>query len=331
LKLTRSVLVLLCLAAITLCATGCGKSGAKKPGTRTIVWVNPLVGHPVYNIQDAAFKRAAKDYGFTPVIVGPSTIGGGGEGMVREIETSIVEKADGIITVPFNWSAFEAAYKQAGEAGIPIVNTGVDTPEKWRLSFIGTDNQAYGRKAADVLVKKTGGKANICIMMSQLDVQNQVESLAAFKKAIKPYRGMKVVVVEYDQADLSIATRKFEEVFRAYPQINTVLMLEATGGVAAAQVAREMGIASKVTILAIDDTKDTIDAVRKGGVWGTLVQNFPRMGYESAAIIMEHLNGKPVPKKIAMDVILVTKDNVKTYEKQLWDAVKLKKPEKAGV
>lgn len=317
--------IVTCLSIVGL--AGCGKQAAKTPGKRTIVWVNPLVGHPVYNIQDAAFERAAKDYGFTPVIVGASNMGGGAETMVREIENAIATKADGIVTVPFNWSAFEAVYGQAAAAGIPIVNTGVDTPEKWRLSFLGTDNKAFGRKAAEVLAKRTGGKANICVMMSQLDVQNQVESLDSFKKAIKAYPEMRILVTEYDQADLAMATRKFEEVFRAYPRVDTVLMLEATGGVAAAQVAREMGIAKRMTILAIDDTKETIDAIRKGDVWATLAQNFPRMGYESARMIIDHLDKKPVPKAVPLDVILVTKDNLKTYDAEMWGAVRLKNKE----
>lgn len=327
-KHLRLIQLLIWIIAIGAGFCGCGKATGKVPGKRTIVWVNPLVGHPVYNIQDAAFKRAAEDYGFTPVIVGAPSVSGGVEAMVREIENAITEKVDGIITVPFNWSAFESIYKQAAAAGIPVVNTGVDTPEKWRLSFIGTDNQIFGRKAAAELIKKTGGKANICIMMSQLDVQNQVESRKAFEEAIKPYPNVKIAVVESDQADLAIATKRFEDVYRTYPQIDTVLMLEATGGVAAAQVAKEMGILPKMTILAIDDTKDTVDAIRKGQIWGTLAQNFLRMGYESAGMIMDKLDGKQVPSKVSLDVLLVTKDNVNSYEKELSDAVKVKNPEK---
>jgi len=301
--------------------TGCGRKAAEPKPQPTIVWVNPLVGHPIYRIQDEAFKEAARDYGFKPVIVGPSTIADP-EGMVREIENAIVQKVDGIITVPFNWSAFEDVYKRARKTGVSIINTGVDTPEQWRLGFIGTDNQAFGRQAAQLLAKKTGGKANICIMMSQLDVLNQIESRQAFEEAIRPYPNMKVVIVEADKADMAVAVQKFEEVFRAYPQINTVLMLEATGGAAAARVAREMGILPRVTILAVDDIQETIDCVRDGSIWGTLAQNFLRMGYESAGMIMDHLEGRPVASKTDSGLILVTRENVDAYHEMMKKAIR---------
>ena len=306
--------------ALLLLAGGCGDKKPASPRQPTIVWVNPLVGHPVYNVQDQAFKEAAADYGVTPVIVGPSSMGA--EAMVREIENAIAQRVQGIITVPFNWSAFEAVYKRAQAAGIPIVNTGADTPKEWRLCFVGTDTVAYGKTAARVLREKKGGKANICIMMSQLDVQNQVETRQAFEQELKPYPDMKIVVVESDRADMALATQKFEEVFRAYPQIDTVFMLEATGGTAAARVAREMGLSSKMTILAVDDIKETVDAIRNGMVWGTLAQNFMRMGYEPVGIILDHGAGKPTPSMVDSGLILVTKENVETYTEAMRAAVK---------
>lgn len=310
----------LCACCLLLCAGGCGDRKPAAPRQPTLVWVNPLAGHPVYNVQDQAFKEAAADYGVTPVIVGPSSLGA--EAMVREIENAIAQRVQGIITVPFNWSAFEAVYKRAQAAGIPIVNTGADTPGEWRLCFVGTDTAAYGRTAARVLREKKGGNANICIMMSQLDVQNQVETRRAFEEAIKGDPGMKVIVVESDRADMSCAMQKFEEIYRAYPQVDTVFMLEATGGTAAARVAKDMGIAAKMTILAVDDTKETVDAIRNGMLWGTLAQNFMRMGYEPVGIILDHAAGKLTPSTVDSGLILVTRENVETYTDAMRAAVK---------
>lgn len=249
----------------------------------------------------------------------------GAKVQIYRMMSELVQQGVGIITIPFNSSAFEAVYKRAQKAGIPIVNTGVDTPEQWRLAYIGTDATILGQRAAEVLIKKNGGKANICVMMSALDMPNQVESLKAFKDAIKREPGMKLVVVEADSADLTVAVRKFEEVFQAYPQIDTVLMLEATGGVAAARVAKEKGISSKVTILAVDDIAETIDGIRAGLIWGTLAQNFLRMGYESAGMLIDHFSGKHIPSKVDLDVLLITKENVDTYKQAMSEMVKRKK------
>jgi ribose transport system substrate-binding protein len=319
----KRLITAVALLACALLSAGCHKNAAERAGEtggtgarkRTIVFVNPIVGHPVYNQQDEAFKQAAKDYGVTPIIAGPAAVDP--EAMVREIENAIAEKVDGIVTVPFNWAVFENVFKRAKEAGIQVVVTGNDTPPEWRLGFIGTDNKAYGERAAEILAQKTGGKANIVIMMSQLDVQNQVEQRQAFEQTIKAYPQMHIVTVESDKADMSLALQKFEEIFRAHPEIDTVLELEATGGVAAAQAAREAGIADKITILAIDDLKETLDAIRNGSIWGTLAQNFRKMGYESVGMIVDHLDGMPITPVVDSGLVLITKANLDTYKQEM--------------
>ncbi len=325
----RGIVVILLLAALGSFAFAGGSkekgtetSGAQqKAKQRTIVFVNPLVGHPVYIAQEEGMNLAAKDLGFKPVVVGPATIDA--QNMVNEMETAIVQKVDGIVTVPINWSAFENVYKKAAEAKIPIVNTGAETPADWRLSYIGTDNTAYGILAADLLAKKMNGKASICIMMSQLDIPNQVEQKTAFERRIaEKYPHMKIKVVESDKADMLIAVQKFQEIFRANPDINTVLELEATGGNAAAKVIDEMGLKGKITILAIDDMKETIDNIDKGLIWGTLAQNFYKQGYLSAKFIMDYYEGKKIPPVVDAGVILITKDNVKSYTDDMWAFLK---------
>jgi ABC-type sugar transport system substrate-binding protein len=297
-------------------------SGNSNGGRPKIVWVNPLAGHPVYVMQTEAFLVAAEDYGFDPVCVGPSQIDA--EQSVQEIENAIAQRVDGIVTVPYSWSSFGPVLKKAQEAGVPVVCTGADTPEDWRIGYVGTDTVAYGKQAAQYLIARKKGKARICIMHSRLDVQNQVETRKAFEETIRPYPEMIVTIVDADKADMSIAVEKFQNIFRAYPEIDTVLDLEATGAAAAAQVAGEMGITDRITILTIDDVDQTIDEIRKGRIWGTMAQNFYRMGYESAAAIMDHLAGRSIPSRVDSGTLLITRDNVKTYKKDMLQAVRRK-------
>ena len=83
-----------------------------------------------------------------------------------------------------------------------------------------------------------------------------------------------------------------------------------------------MGILDQMTILAIDDIQETIDMVREGAIWGTLAQNFTRMGYESAGMIMDHMEGKPVPSKVDSGLTLVTRENCDTYHEEMMRAVR---------
>jgi len=132
-------------------------------------------------------------------------------------------------------------------------------------------------------------------------------------------------VTEADGADMSKALTKFEEIYTAYPEVDVVWMLEGTGGPAAAQVAKEKG--RQILILDIDAVEQTVDLIGKGEIWATLAQNFYKRGYESVRMAYEYVtngNADTFEKYNDSGVVLITKDNVETYEDDLLAAIRLK-------
>ena len=303
-------------------------SSAQPEKKLNITWVNCSVGHPVYEIHRQGCEMAAADYDVNFTMVGPATgMDGAVEKYVSDFENAITQKVDGIIVTPWETKLLVPTLKKAQEAGIPVVCTGNDAADtSMRLAYIGTDNATYGKVAAEVLAKKTGGKANICIMMSLLDIPNQVAQKAAFEEAIKAYPDMKVIVTEADQAKMETATQKFEDVFNAYPEIDTVFMLEATGGPAAAKIAKQKG--KNVTILDIDSVQETLDNINNGTEWATLAQNFYKQGYESVRYICDYYaNNKDASKVPSMNdsgTVLITKDNIATYKDDMLKEIRKK-------
>jgi ribose transport system substrate-binding protein len=288
-------------------------SSVKKP---YVIFVNPLVGNPVFTDEENGMKQAAKESGFKLKIIGPSVIDDGQ--MVQALESAIAEKPDAIITVPYNYSALSNTYIKAKRAGIPIINTSSDSPEDSRVCFIGTNNTNYGIQAADYIAKKTGGKANVCIMMVRLDVSNQLEQKKAFEtRAAQKYPNIKIVITEQDNGDSMTAVQKFQDIFKAHPEVNTVLCLNSTCGNSAALVASENNLTNKMTILAIDAISETVDNISKGKIWATMAQKFWRMGYLGGKYAMDTIKGKKVPSFTDSGTILVTKDNLKTFQSEM--------------
>jgi ABC-type sugar transport system substrate-binding protein len=323
-----ALIVLMCFTAFNVFAGGKSDSGAKggqKP--YHIILVNALVGHPVYEQQAVGARMAAKDYGVNLEIIGPTM---GTSALVEEttnfIDQAITMKPDAIITEPWD-ATLNAPLQRVYNAKIPNFCTSnlPDNPNHF-ISWIGTDNYNYGKTSADMIAEKTGGKANVCIMMSFLDISNQVEIRKGFMDRIaEKYPGIKVSVTESDQANMDIAMKKFEEIFRAYREVDVVWMLEGTGGPAAAQVAQEMG--RKVLILDVDAVDQTIDLIGKGQIWATLAQNFYKRGYESVRMAYEYLsngNANSFEKYNDSGVVLINSSNVGTYEKDLMGAIRYK-------
>jgi ABC-type sugar transport system substrate-binding protein len=308
--------MLLLIAGATTSMFAAGKPEAasgQKPFK--IVFVNALVGHPVYNMQDDGVKAAVKALGPELVdvqIVGTSDTNGLAEKTIEIIDLAIAMKPDAIVAEPWDASMY-AALQRAKDAGIPVATTSNMAPEGLYFAHIGTDNAKYGMDSADVLATRMNGKANIMIMMSKLDISNQVEAKVAFEARLKEkYPGMKVVLVDYDDANLQTAFEKFDAAFRAYPEIDCVYMLEGTGAQAAAAIAKEQN--RRVVILGVDPIQETLDGIRKGEIWGTMAQNFYKRGYESIRFCVEYLGGNTAAFNKINDsgLVLVTKENVDT-------------------
>ena len=278
-----------------------------------IVFVSPLIGHPAWLDAKKGSEAAAKDLNFDVEWVGPSTIDMNAE--VQLIESAIATKADGILNCPLNPEAFGAVYAKAKEAGIPIVNVQVDTPPDSRLAFIGTGQVEYGQQAAEALAKKMGGKANIAVMQTSLDSGNQNVEFDAFKKVItEKYPDMKIVVREVDNSDMPTAVDKINQILLTYPDVNAFFMLEGSAAPAAAQVFKEKNI-SNIVVLGIDDLPETIQAIKDGQIWGTLTQNYFKMGYEGTQFILKAMAGEKVQSINDSGTTLVTKENVDNYKK----------------
>ncbi len=281
----------------------------------SIVFVNALVGHPVYNMQDEGVLAAVKDLGEDVVdvqIIGASDTNGLAEKTIEFIDLAIAMNPDAIVAEPWDPSMY-AALERAKEAGIPVATTSNMAPEGLYFAHIGTDNTQYGIDVADILAEKMDGKANIMIMMSKLDISNQVEAKDAFEARIEEaYPDMNVVLVDFDDANLQTAFEKFDAAYRAYPEIDCVFMLEGTGAQAAAAVAKEQN--RDVVVLGVDPIEETLDGIRKGEIWGTMAQNFYKRGYESIRFCVEYVNGNTEAFNKINDsgLVLVTKDNVDT-------------------
>ncbi len=289
-----------------------------------IILVNALVGHPVYEQQAEGAREAAADYGVNLEIIGAPM---GSSDLLGEtinyIDNAISLNPDAIITEPWD-TTLNASMKKIYEAGIPnFCTSNVPDNEDYFVSWIGTDNKNYGIKAADMIAEKTGGKANVCIMMSQLAATNQLEQIDGFKSRIEEaYPEIKIVVTEADNADTATAVSKFEEVFTAYPEVDVVWMVEATGGPSAAKVATEMD--KDVLILDIDAVDQTIDNIKNGTEWATLAQNFFKRGYESVRMAVEYLengNADSFEKYNDSGVVLIDSTNVDTYKDDLMAAI----------
>lgn len=79
---------------------------------------------------------------------------------------------------------------------------------------------------------------------------------------------------------------------------------------------KELGYeAGDVIMIAIDDVPETLDGIREGYIYGTMTQNFFRMGYEPIIWMKDFQETGATPENVINDsgTMLVTTENIDTY------------------
>jgi ribose transport system substrate-binding protein len=70
------------------------------------------------------------------------------------------------------------------------------------------------------------------------------------------------------------------------------------------------GFAGKVKFVGFDSSPKLVDAMAKGHLDATVVQDPINMGYLAVKSMVEHLQGKPVPKRIDTGANLITRETM---------------------
>ena len=269
-----------------------GPSGCKK--TYNIWYVNPLPQTPDWGRSAKEFTAAGPALCYKPHVVGPNAIDI--PTMVSEIHDAIAAHADAILTCSLSPTAFAPAMKAARKQGIVVANIACTGAPGTQNFFMGSIPQTLGTDAADALIKKTGGNANIGIVMTDATTPNQVQELAAFKKQIASHHGMKIVDTEFDNSDAGVAEQKMSAMLTAHPEINTIWTIEGAAPGSVPTAMRAAGKSpGKVTVLAIDLQKPTCLAIKQHWIWASQVQLFFDSSPLAAKWAIEIKQGKKPP------------------------------------
>jgi len=302
--------VLLLLVAMSVFARG----GQDKKGQLEIVFVTPLVAHPVWDVAREGFEAAGKEFGFRASYVGPQGIDPAE--MVNQIEIALVSGADGIVTMPIAPEAMRPAFRKCADQKVPVVFAGAEDPVSTALAFVGTNEAELGQMGAADLMKKFGGKPiRAHILQSTMDASFAIKARDGYLKAFKDAGyDFQMVVNEPCNSDMMIAMERYQNSLTAHPEINCIIGVCGEAGPAAAKVVNEMG-RKDIIIMAIDDVAETLDFVRSGDIYATMAQNFYKIGYEPAKILYEFLTTGKKPASFSVDsgCTIVTKDNIDTY------------------
>lgn len=313
----KSIVLVLLLTTLVLPVFSGGKQEASAQGETHFVYVSPLLAHPVWLIAKDGFEKACQELEIKGSWVGPQGISP--EEMAKLVETSIAQKADGIITqglVP------AAPVQAAIDAGIPVLVVDSPIDLEGELAYLGKDLTIQANVIYQDIVKQLGKNADIkaSIQVAALNYKIAVDAIDAIKKVFSSYPGsFEIVNITESKSDRMKATTEWENTLKAYPEINVSINLAAEAGPAAASVVRDLGKKDEILVYAVDDIDETLDLIRSGEIDGTVVTSFYNYGYQAAYWLYQHITEGKTPSQTNNDAgtIMVNGSNIDSYKERL--------------
>lgn len=290
------------------------EGGAKK----RIAFIPKGATHEFWKTMQAGAEATAKEQGIELIWKSPLKEDDRAE-QVKVVENFINEKVDGIVLAPLDENALSGPAKEAVAAGIPvlIVDSAIKGMEP--VSFIATDNYAAGSICAEQMSKALGGKGKVLVLRYQEGSASTMAREQGFLDKAKEL-GIEIASSEqYGGATRESAQTASENLIQRFAEggglsVAGIFTPNESTTFGMMRALESAGLLGKVKLVGFDSSKELLEGVTKGQIYGLLLQNPYKMGQLGVKTMMDHLNHQKVQAKVDSGSVFLTKENMETDE-----------------
>jgi len=214
------------------------------------------------------------------------------EAQIRVVEDFITRGVSGIVLAPLDDMALRIPVRDAVNSGIPVViiDSGLNSEDY--ISFVATDNYLGGRKGGQRLAEILEGKGKVIMLRCHEGSASSTKREQGFLDVLKEnYPDIEVVSSnQYGGASTESAYIASE---------NLLAPLRAPDGGA-----------GTVDFVGFDSSDRLVQALRKGDIKGLVLQDPINMGYQGVKMMVVHLRGRMVDKRIDTGSVVATPENM---------------------
>jgi len=201
-----------------------------------------------------------------------------------------------------------------------VVTQDSDAPNSNRACYIGTDNVAAGRQAGDLIKEALPQGGKIMLFVGTLDTANAQQRYQGIKEALQG-SNIQILDVRTDSTDRVRAKSNAADTLVNYPDIAALVGLWSYNGPAIVGAVRDAGKVGKVKIIAFDEEDETLNGIRDGAIFATVVQQPFEFGYQSMKLMARMLDGDrsgiPASKQILVPTLAIKKEQVEDFAKKI--------------
>ncbi|MDJ1134349.1 ABC transporter substrate-binding protein [Streptomyces iconiensis] len=201
---------------------------------------------------------------------------------ISDVQDLIAKGADLLVIAPLNSDGWEPVLKQAAAKKIPIVTVDRKINAKAcedYVSFIGSDFVEQGRRAADQMIKATGGSGQVAILLGTPGNNVTTERTKGFTERLaRKAPKLKVVFKQTGEFAREKGQQVTEQLIQSKPDIDGIYAENDEMGLGAVNALKGAGKKpGEVKIVTVDGTRNAVQGIVDKWIYGVVESN-PRFG-----------------------------------------------------
>jgi ribose transport system substrate-binding protein len=299
------------LASLALVASGCKKDDGKI----TVGYVTNGID-PFWTIAEKGAKDAAPKFDVNVEVRMPPK---GVDDQKRMVQELLASGIKGIAISPIDADNQGDLLNEIA-ANTKLITHDSDAPKSKRLCYVGMDNYDAGRMCGKLVKKAMPDGGTVMIFVGRLGQDNARLRNQGVIDELKDSK-WKVLDTRTDGFDRAKAKQLAQDAMTANPDLGCMVGLFAYNPPICLDAIKDAGKLGKIKIVAFDENKDTLQAIKDGHIIGTVVQNPYKYGYESVRILagLARNDQTVLPKDgtLYIPARSITAENLDEYWKEL--------------
>lgn len=258
------------------CAIAVNAASKTDDDTLNITLINQGSGQPYIAAYKNCFEKAEKDLN-----IKVNLVDGGWDAnqQANAIQNAISSGADGIVISPVDPSAVYTYVDEALDAGIEVcalttqIGTGdaEDPVYPETVGLVGHIETEVGRTAMDIAAEALDRSGKIAIIEGTPGMSDTEGRKKGIDEENKEYPDIEVVSRVCGEWVVDKAYTAMQNIIQSNPEVELVICHSDNMAVGAAKALEDADMTDKVKIVGIGGSKDALDLIKKGEIYGTIM------------------------------------------------------------
>ncbi|MEV7549314.1 ABC transporter substrate-binding protein [Amycolatopsis sp. NPDC089917] len=223
---------------------------------------------------------------------------------VSDIKSLLDRGAQLLIVAPLNSDGLQPALDAAKAKKVPVITIDrkvTSQPCSDYLTFIGSNFVEQGKRAAQEMVKATGGTGKVAILLGASGNNVTTDRTKGFKDEIAGTAGVQIVAEQTGEFDRSKGQAVMEQLIQSNPEITAVYAENDEMGIGAVTALKAAGKTpgKDVKIVSIDGTRNAVQLIADGS-YNAVIESNPRFGPLAFSTLQDFAAGKEIPPTVVI-------------------------------